>query len=90
VTPSAKREAIRIMTEEMGLKVTRACSTARLSRAAYYRAGIDRAERDRPVVEALNEIVARSCGGASGSATTACVTWGSRGTTSACIAFTAI
>lgn len=46
------------MTEEMGLKVTRACSAARLSRAAYYRAGIDRAERDRPIIEALNEIVA--------------------------------
>lgn len=58
MTPPAKREAIRIMTEEMGLTVTRACCGARLSRAAYYRAGIDRAERDRPVVEALNEIVA--------------------------------
>lgn len=46
------------MTEEMGLKVTRACSAARLSRAAYYRAGIDVAERDRPIVEALNAIVA--------------------------------
>jgi len=57
VTPSAKREAIRIMTEEMGLTVTRACSAARLSRAAYYRAGIDRGERDRPIIEALNAIV---------------------------------
>ncbi len=46
------------MTEEMGLTVTRACSAARLSRAAYYRAGIDRAERDRPIIEALNKIVA--------------------------------
>jgi putative transposase len=46
------------MTEEHGLQVTRACSAARLSRAAFYRAGIDRAERDRPVIEALNEIVA--------------------------------
>jgi putative transposase len=58
VTPSAKREAIRIMTEEKGLTVTRACSAARLSRAAFYRAGVDRAERDRPIVDALNEIVA--------------------------------
>jgi len=58
VTPSAKREAIRIMTEEHGVRVTRACSAARLSRAAFYRAGMDRAERDRPVVEALNAIVA--------------------------------
>lgn len=46
------------MTEEMGLKVTRACSATRLSRAAYYRAGIDRVVRDRPIIEALNEIVA--------------------------------
>ena len=45
------------MTEEMGLTVTRACSAARLSRAAYYRVGIDRVERDRPVMDALNEIV---------------------------------
>ena len=58
VTPSAKREAIGIMTEGHGIPVTRACGAARLSRAAYYRTGMDRAERDRPVIEALNEIVA--------------------------------
>ncbi len=52
------REAIGIMTEGHGVPVTRACGAARLSRAAYYRTGVDRAVRDRPVIEALNEIVA--------------------------------
>ena len=46
------------MSEEMHLPVSRACSAARLSRAAYYKAGINRAARDQPVIEALNEIVA--------------------------------
>lgn len=46
------------MSEEMQLPVSRACSAARLSRAAYYRTGEDRMRRDRPIVEALNEIVA--------------------------------
>jgi putative transposase len=58
VTPSAKREAIAIMAEGHGLSVARACRVARLSRAACYRIGVDRAVRDRPVIEALNEIVA--------------------------------
>ena len=40
LTPSAKREAIRIMTEEHGLPIMRACQAARLSRAAYYRPGM--------------------------------------------------
>ena len=46
------------MTEEMQLPVSRACSVARLSRAAYYRPVADRAARDAEVVTALNEIVA--------------------------------
>ena len=37
----------------------RACQAARLSRAAYYRPEKDRAGRDREVIEALNEIVAK-------------------------------
>jgi transposase InsO family protein len=41
------------------LSVSRACQVARLSRAAYYRKGIDWGERDRPVVEALNRVVER-------------------------------
>ena len=58
MTPSAKREAVEIMRREHDLSTTRACRVARLSRAAFYRTGVDRAERDRPIVEALNEIVA--------------------------------
>jgi putative transposase len=58
VTPSAKREAIAIMAEGHGLSITRACRVARLSRAACYRAGVDRMMRDQPVIDALNEIVA--------------------------------
>ena len=48
-----------VMHEEAGLPVARACKAARLSRAAYYRRGVDWAERDRPVVEALNRVVSR-------------------------------
>ena len=57
LTPSAKREAIRIMTEEHGLPIIRACQAARLSRAAYYRPGIDRAGRDPELITALQAIV---------------------------------
>ena len=58
MTPSAKREAVRIMTEEHQVSIKRACQAARLSRAAYYKPRVDRSERDREVVDALNEIVA--------------------------------
>jgi putative transposase len=57
VTPFERREAVRVM-HEQGLSVARACQAARLSRAAYYRQGVDRASRDRPVMEALNGVVA--------------------------------
>lgn len=45
------------MTQEKGLPVSRACSAARLSRAAYYQPRRERAERDRELIAALNEIV---------------------------------
>lgn len=45
------------MVRECGLPITRACRTAKLSRAAYYRQGIDWARRDAPVVDALNAVV---------------------------------
>ena len=54
MTPPAKREAIRIMTEEKGLSVSRACQVARLSRAAYYKLGTNWAERDAEVIAAIN------------------------------------
>jgi putative transposase len=45
------------MVEKMGLPVVRACSTVRLSRAAYYRPN-NGVGRDCEIVAALNEIVA--------------------------------
>lgn len=42
----------------MKLPVIRACSAARLSRAAYYKPVQDRIERDGEVIAALNEVVA--------------------------------
>ena len=59
LTPSARREVVRIMTVEHGVTIKRACKAARLSRAAYYRPGASAEERDRLVIEALNEIVAK-------------------------------
>jgi len=58
LTPSAKREAVQIMTVEHGLSVQRACSSARLSRAAYYRPVMDRSAADAEIIAALNELVA--------------------------------
>ena len=45
------------MTEEHGLPVVRACQVARLSRAAYYKPGIDWAARDGEVITALQAVV---------------------------------
>ena len=58
MTPSAKREAIRIMTDEHGLPIVRACQVARLSRAAYYKPGTDWTERDAEVIAAINAALA--------------------------------
>jgi len=45
------------MIEQHGLSVSRACSSARLSRAAYYKP-VERGQADAEIVAALNEIVA--------------------------------
>jgi putative transposase len=45
------------MVREHRLSVSRACRAAKLSRAAYYRQGVDWAKRDAPDVDALNVIV---------------------------------
>lgn len=45
------------MVEEHQVSVKRACQVARLSRAAYYKPGIDRRQRDQPIIDALNEII---------------------------------
>ena len=44
---------------EEKLPVTRACGCVGLSRAAYYRKPMDQAKRDAPVVDVLNQIVAK-------------------------------
>jgi hypothetical protein len=58
LAPSAKREAIRIMTEEHGLPMAQACRAARLSRAAYYKPVINWMERDAAVIAAINVALA--------------------------------
>ena len=45
------------MTVEHDLPIVRACQVARLSRAAYYKPGIDRMARDADVITALQAIV---------------------------------
>jgi|JI10StandDraft_1071094.scaffolds.fasta_scaffold772011_2 hypothetical protein len=57
LTPSAKREAIRIMAKQHGLPTVRACQSARLPGAAYYTTGTDWAARVAEVIAALPAIV---------------------------------
>ena len=59
VEPSAKRQAAEVLVKEHGLSIGRACSVARLSRTAWYRRPRSCMERDRAVIEVLNELVAR-------------------------------
>ncbi|MBM4135157.1 MAG: hypothetical protein FJ245_15505 [Nitrospira sp.] len=42
------------------MSIARACRAAKLSRAAYYRQGIDWAKLDAPLVDALNAMVERN------------------------------
>lgn len=60
MTPSAKREAIAILVEELGLSVSRACRIVRFSRAAHYRAPKPAIERDSEVIAALQLVVNKS------------------------------
>lgn len=59
MTPAAKREAIAAMVNDHRLPIARACRIVRMSRSAYYKPTTDWAQRDAPVVDALNEIVAK-------------------------------
>lgn len=59
MTPSAKRQAVRVMTDDHGVSIKRACRAAGLSRAAYYRRPVDGLARDGEVIEALNAVVER-------------------------------
>jgi len=48
-----------MLVREHGLSIGRACRVTRLSRTAWYRRARSSMERDRPVIEVLNELVAR-------------------------------
>jgi len=47
------------MVREHRLPIARACRAAKLSRAAYYRQGVDWSKRDAAVIDALNTVVER-------------------------------
>lgn len=57
VTPSAKREAVALLTLGHGLSVRRACGVVRLARAAYYRPPQRRLREDPPIIAALEDVV---------------------------------
>jgi putative transposase len=59
VTPSAKRQAVQLMTSELRVLVKRACHWAGLSRVAYHREPQDGLQRDGELIEALNGVVER-------------------------------
>jgi putative transposase len=48
---------IEILTKDHEIAVTRACSIANLPRATYYKKPVDWLARDKPIIDALNEIV---------------------------------
>lgn len=58
MTPSAKRQAIAVLTSAHRISLRRACVMLRLSRTAYYRPPQDRVVRDQPVIDALQSTVA--------------------------------
>lgn len=89
MTPAARRQVIEVLTTEHQLSVRRACRVAGLARAAWYAVPINPAVRDAAVIDVLQALVADHDGGASGSATTGCVSMATAGITSGCIACTA-
>src|SRR5687767_5018711 len=60
LTPSEKRDAVTYLRTAHRLTIARACAGVGLSRAAWYRPRIDWAQRDAPVVDALNAAVAKN------------------------------
>ena len=59
MTPIAKRAAVEIMVTEHGLSRAKACRTVKLSRSAFYKPTVDRLAKDAPVVDALNQVLAK-------------------------------
>ncbi|MDH3900824.1 MAG: IS3 family transposase, partial [Gammaproteobacteria bacterium] len=51
------RPAVKFLSEEQRLSISRSCQCMELSRSAYYREQQDRLPRDQPVIDALNGLV---------------------------------
>src|SRR5262245_10217139 len=60
VTPSEKRDAVTYLRTAHRISIARACAGVGLSRAAWYRPRIDWTQRDAPVVEGLNQALAKN------------------------------
>jgi putative transposase len=59
VTPTAKREATRILVEEHHLSRVRACRAVGLARSALYKPTVDASARDAAVIDAINGVIAK-------------------------------
>ena len=59
MTPTAKRQALEIMLIEHGLSKAKACRIVGFSRSALYKPTTNWAQRDAPVIDALNAIVTK-------------------------------
>lgn len=58
-TPASERETVKYLVGEEGLAAQMACRYVGLARASFYRRPADMAQRDAPVVDVLNQIVAK-------------------------------
>lgn len=59
MTPAAKRVAVDVMVNEHGLPKARACKIVGISRSALYKPVGDQMAKDAPVIDALNDMVAK-------------------------------
>lgn len=59
MTPAAKRAAVGVMVQDHQLSRSKACKIVGFSRSALYKPTVDLAAKDAPVIDALNEIVAK-------------------------------
>ena len=59
VTPTAKRDAVKQLVDEHQLSCTKACKITALSRSAYYKARVNRLQKDASVIEELNKLIAK-------------------------------
>ncbi len=57
MTPTARRAAVQVMLEEHSLSRVRACKAVGLPRSALYKPTTDRAAKDAPIIQAINEVL---------------------------------